>query len=389
MNTDFYVKDTISARSLKNYCQQDFKQDKTLGTTEVRNAFVIMSKQWHSGILDGGIMTESMDYVPQSAYLEDNSCGYEFIPDEIELKGEGCIYLGLFHTCYGHAIIDSLKKLWYVETTECKNLIAKGYELVFITGRNGDLPYWNKRILELAGLNMQEITHLRQNKFYRHIIIPDNSTIFEVSGCRYYTETFENIIYRIKDSVSATTAFHQQYPSKLYFTRTAIHYPNHRETGEKRIEKVFKEKGYEIISPEKHSIEEQVSMLMKCTHFAATEGSCAHGAIFVSPHTNVCVLRKADYVNKNQPMITQLTNSNTTYIDIHHSVRANKKFPMLGPFYMYVTKELSEWAGNRTHQYYFLQPSYWFYYSDRVKRYVRITHRIMNKLARLLWIKKG
>ena len=387
MNTNFYVKDTSITRALKCYCQQDLKLDRLLGVTNVRNAYVIMSKQCHEGFLDGGIMTDFMEYVPQSAYLENWSCGYEFIPDEIKLKGDGCIYLGLFNTCYGHAITDTLKKLWYLETTECKKLIAKGYEPVFLTGFNFDLPLWNKRILELAGINMQEITHLRQNKFYKHIVIPDNSTIYE-NDCRYYTETFETIINKIKESAANTMAFHQQYPSKLYFTRSAIHYPNHREIGEKRIERVFKEKGYEIISPEKLPIEEQVCMLMKCTHFAATEGSCAHGAIFVSPHTKVCVLRKADYVNKNQPMITQLTKSNTTYIDIHHSVRTDKSFPMGGPFYMYITKELSQWAGNRTHQYYFLQPSYWFYFSDRVKRYVSITRRIMNKLARLFQIRK-
>ena len=383
MSTAYYVKDTITTRALKKYCQKDLKQNKVLGTTNVRNAFVIMSRQWHGGILDGGIMTDSMEYVPQSAYIDNESCGYEINPSEIKLKGEGCIYLGLFHTCYGHAITDTLKKLWYIETNECKQYVAQGYELIFITGKNGDLPEWNKKILELAGVNLLEITHLRQNKFYKHIIIPDNS-IFKENGYQYYTDTFEKTINKIKISVSKTITYKQQVPCKLYFTRSAIHFSNNREIGEKRIEKVFKEKGYTIVSPEKHSIEEQVSMLMKCTHFAATEGSVAHGAIFASKHTSVCALRKADYINKYQPMITQLTDSNTTYIDIHHSIKAHKKYPMWGPFYMYVTKELAQWAGKKTHQYYFLQPSYWFYYSDRLK----ITLHIINRISHLFLEKK-
>lgn len=379
MSTAYYVQDTITTRALKKYCQKDLKQNKVLGTTNVRNAFVIMSKQWHGGILDGGVITDALEYVPQSAYVDNQSCGYEINPNEIKLKGEGCIYLGLFHTCYGHAITDTMKKLWYIETNECKQYVAQGYELIFITGKNGDLPEWNKKILELAGVNLLEITHLRQNKFYKHIIIPDNSIVFE-NGYQYYTDTFEKTINRIKTSVSNTITYKQQVPSKLYFTRSAIRFSNNREIGEKRIEKVFKEKGYVIISPEKHSIEEQVSMLMKCTHFAATEGSCAHGAIFVSPNTNVCILRKADYINKYQPMITQLTNSKTTYIDIHHSVKAHKKYPVWGPFYMYVSKELAQWAGIKKHQYYFLQPSYWMYYSDIIKRIVNLTNRLINRI---------
>ncbi len=287
-------------------------------------------------------------------------CSYEFDLSSVEY-GEKCIFLGTFHLVYGHAITDALKKLWFLNTELGSKLINdSSVDLVYITSCNNDMPQWHLRILELAGVDVSRIKQIRNTTKYNEIIIPDNS-LFKENGM-LYTNEYREIIEKIKDNVRSTTYYKSAPSYDLYYTRTAFKDASKKEIGEKSIEKHFKKRGFQVFSPEKLPIEEQISLLMKCNKFAATEGSCSHASVFCYSSAEVIILRKVNNVNWYSPMINDFVGYRTVFVDVNHSVMANRKSSVAGPFYLYVTKELSRFLGQRSFIVpLFCRPSYWDY----------------------------
>ena len=337
---------------------------KKLGVNVVENGRILISRNWlDGGILEGGIVDVQNRFISSSSYVDNGGCPYDFDNKSIDYQNKTCVYLGLFAMAYGHAITDSLKRLWFLNTVEGKQMIEdSSIDFIFITERNLDLPSWYCKILELAGVELSKLKHIRVITQYRRIWIPDNS-LFNDAGRLYYCDEFRSVIEKIKHSVQTTDVFNQIPSLKIYFTRARLGLNNIlREIGESRIERLFMRNGYQIISPEKLSIEEQISILMKCKAFASTEGSCSHAAIFCRKEASIIVLRKADYINLYSSLISDMTGSETTFIDANHSSKIDNNVPMFGPFYLYITPQLRQFAQNKSFSLpYYLHPYYWFY----------------------------
>ena len=168
---------------------------------------------------------------------------------------------------------------------------------------------------------------------------------------------------------------------KTYLTRTSLH--SNKDYNEKEIEQLFREKGFDIVAPEKLSVAEQIRLMASSRTVAATEGSVSHNALFMSPGSQLIVLQKADYVNGYQHAANAVADLEVTYIRAHHSVCASKQMPWAGPFYLTVTPELKAWSGGMARKLPLLcRPSYWNY---RLKN-IRLLHSV--KLHLYLFIMK-
>lgn len=256
-----------------------------------------------------------------------------------------CIYIGCFASTWGHWLTDTLKKIWFLKTYECKKKISQGWKIIFISLNDGGNLFVNhkmstnqKELLKLADIDVDSWLEVKENTIVHNLVIPDNSLIHTPNKGMYFTKEFKETIHNITISIPEIKGY-----EKVYFTRTSLN--STKDFGERQVERLFAKKGYKIIEPEKISVLEQISILKSCVFFAACESSTSHNSIFCKPGTNVIILRKADYVNEYTLVINQIADLNAIFIDAHHSVFANKKIPAFGPFFMYVTSFLKEWAG--------------------------------------------
>lgn len=257
-----------------------------------------------------------------------------------ETEHKTVIFLGYLISVYGHAFIDNLRSLWFLDTDDCRRLVEEGAELVYIAEHNEPLTGIYAKVLEMAGFDIREarlVSHL--TKFDR-VIIPDSSIISSEYG-RLYCDAYCTILDRIKSHISATEG--NPVYEKLYFTRSK--FPMNRESGEEKIEEYFRRAGYTIISPEQYPVEAQLQMVSSCSCFAATEGSIAHNSLFCRPGTKVIIINKANYLNIHQVMINELADLDVTYIQAHLSSMTNKECRWLGPFYLYPTRYLKKYFG--------------------------------------------
>ena len=338
----FYIKDTKHGRLLRHESMKSSFSCKVLGTTIINNGYVLLSKAWHGGQCDGGVTDADHNYISSTGYTSTAGCGYEFNDKDVELVNKKCIFIGSIHPVYGHAITDTLRKLWFLKTDKGQRFIEEeGYIVTFITTKNSELPQWQMKIFDLAGIDSSILVHIRETTQFKTIIVPDDS-LFSENNIIEYTKEFRSTIDEIKNNALKKSLAIKSYPENLYFTRENCSLLI-REMGEPYIENIFKEQGFTIVAPETYPIEEQIAMLVHCKRFAATESSCSHAAIFCNKDCEVIILRKADYVNKYSLMIADFVGNNTVFVDANQSIRTNPTYPMIGPFFMCVTSELQHY----------------------------------------------
>lgn len=307
----------------------------------------------------GGVISESDQFIDNSGLYEERKVGrYMYEESSIAEKSETVLYLGMLLSIYGHAITDDLKKIW-----SFKDKSLKYDRIVYIADwQKGKIPLHVKRIFTLIGLDIEKCEHITQITRYKKIIIPENSFVHH-NGEKYYYEIINDTYDTIKRNINCNRSFGE----KIYFSRTKIKQQWQREIGEKSIERVFDSIGYNVVHPETLTIDEQISAMMHCTSFASTEGSIAHNTVFCKPGTNVVLIKKCDIFNQWQFAVNGIADLNVTYIDAHRSIRTNKQFPMIGPFYLCITQELERYAGRRFLRVPFFLSISWYIYKYQIK----------------------
>ena len=292
-----------------------------------------------------------------------------YIRTKVDSQKEICVFLGYFVTCWGHVLTDGFKKMWFFETDICKDLIEEGVEFVYVTTKGNDILQANIEILELAGIDTKRLKKLTRNTRYEKVIVPDDCFWGGIENTQY-TEEYVNQINHLRNILynDSTSTI-----EKVYFTRTEL--KDKRDYGEKAIESVFRKMGYTVFAPERLSVKEQLSLIVRCNFFAATDGSIAHISIFCQPTAKVTIIRKADYINGYQFAINQVAKLNVTYLDAHESRNVSTQYPWTGPFYLCINSLVEKYVGHKIfHIPYYLRPSWWWYMNKNRK----IVHRIKN-----------
>ena len=267
------------------------------------------------------------------------------------------IYLGFILSVFGHAFTDNIRKIWFIKTDYCQNLLKDGAELVYTTNRNAPLPHAIFNAFQLAGFELSNARHIKTLTQFDRIIVPDNCIIAGDFG-RVYTRDYYNIIESISKKVLSPSPLHEH--ERVYFSRTKLHL--NKEYGERVIENEFRKDGYSIVFPEQMSIYDQIRIVKNCSFFATTEGSISHLSMFCKPKTCVILINKANYLNYHQIMINELADLNVTYIEANHSTKAHKVYPWWGPFYLCITPFFESFLKRKVFHFpYWVRFSYWKY----------------------------
>ena len=308
----------------------------------------------------GGVVCIDQMYVKDSTLFEwDSPLAYPLKRKCLEKRQCCAVYIGVMVPIFGHCITDNLKKLWFLQTEEGKRLIREDYDIVYITYWGQHLKPWGYDVLQSAGVDVSRLKEITKPTLYKRIYIPDNAIISkEIKknvGEKYYTKEFKWVV----DSIlrySSECVLSVSY-NKIYLSRTA--YRSKRDFGEKRIERLFKKAGYEIIFPERHSFVEQVSIISHAEEIVTTEGSISHLAMFAKYGTKMLLLKKIDWMNPYQEFINEMAGLNVRYVNSNHSIKVECGWE--GPFYMSPTRELCGFLNIEANDRYMLRLDYYVY----------------------------
>ncbi len=136
---------------------------------------------------------------------------------------------------------------------------------------------------------------------FRSVTVPDQSQYSPVSYTKEYLVPFD----KIKSNITPGA------PKKFYLSRKdyeddgniGVHCCN-----EKYFEDFFVARGFEAVSIETLSIEEQISLIMGADEIAATLGTLTHWAIFCKPNTKLIMLNRTDsYVSLLQCFVNEIS----------------------------------------------------------------------------------
>lgn len=370
------------------YTSKSYKKEDGLHRQYFKNAIIIPSDYKKSKFKEGGVFTSNAQFILSSSLngvLPSSVVNVNY--GNLKHSDDTIIFIGTFYSLWGHAITDSIKKIWFLFTEEGKFLLNNGAKVGYIFRDKGDS--YTLSVIEKTGINPKDLIEIKEPTQFKNVYIPDNSIIYNPKDeTRYYTKEYTEIINRIIDcyNITCNFDFKEKY-DKVYFSRRRI-FQNGRDWGEHNIERVFKNLGYKIMYPEKLSFFEQIHILRNCSHFATTEGSISHTIVFCKPHTKIELVRKCNRLNFHQLMINEAAQLDVTYIDANKSVVIDERMPLHGPFYLCITKELRHFY-NKPLMYtpYWLCFSYWWHLlnkSDYIRKNIKQRH-IIHKIEFFFW----
>lgn len=301
--------------------------------------------------LSGGVSAQDGTYLKDTSFVEDLYDGsYPYNESIVEYRNKDAVFLGCWFPVYGHAITDSIKRLWFLFSPEFQELKesaekeGKEIDLAFVyLGGTLDVAGYMKDILRTLGLDINSFTRIIGNVVqYNNVYIPDNSLI-EKDRLRHWTSQYKFLVNKICDYCRDDNGV---YPEKVYLTRTAIN--DGKDFGEKELENIFAQRGFTVFSPEKMTFQQQVALMQHCRILVSTEGSVSHNSQFCKDGTQVVILRKADAYNEYTYMINSLRNLDVTYVEAHHTILS--RVPWGGHFFLWRTKYLNRYLGENVRE---------------------------------------
>lgn len=332
MKTSFRYVHSKAQGDLERFAKHDYLSKKELGVRKIVRGMIVPGPA--GGVAQEGSFVEgSMSYTVRCRNPK-----YWNIPpvDQVKEVDEEVLYLGSFEGCWGHCITDNFNKLWIVESPLVEQYKNKRWVYI-VDDSSKELPSNFAACLRKIGIPLENLVRIIEPTLFRAVYLPDECFYSDpVTTYRYYTREYEKLIEKCTEISHNPTR-------RVYLSRSGWR-NNKVDFGEHNVIKVFEELGYEIVTPQGLSFDETVRLMGECKVLASTEGSCAHNSLFLPKGSELVIIRKADYINEYQPPINQLRDLQVTYIDANWSCLVDSRYPFSGPFFMYCTSELAEFA---------------------------------------------
>jgi len=275
---------------------------------EIKNGYLLPLRKLKSslnGVYEGGVCDADLKFVTglrRKIGVEgfNYSCTKGYKPDEktVEVSEESVVFGGVLFKAFGHMLLESLSRLWwFVENPD------KQRKIVFLAIPNQKI--WCYDFFRLLGIPLENIIIIDQPTKFASIIVPDE-TIHAWSGFR---DKYITIYNAIRDNVKPSKH------KKIYLTRTAL--KQHDCINEEYFEDFYRRRGYEIISPEKYSIDEQISLMAGADEVVCVVGTLSHLALFCKPRTKFVILnRTTTDILTPQLIINQARDAEFRFIDV-------------------------------------------------------------------------
>lgn len=341
-----YVDEPLRAR-LFNEGKTERLTNKKLGYNIIEDGVVLPCVNAGSNWRTGGGIISSDGYEDNSAcytYVRNFGCPYEYDKEKVERVNETVIYAGMFSRVWGHCITDNLSLIWFLKSEYYDEY--KNSKIIYTAPEGGLAPNFIE-LLRLAGIDASKFERIIKPTVFSRIILPekcfftvgkipdfsDRLTFSDCADMRVSGE-YKKLIGDILNSVPEATD--DKY-DKVYFSRARF---SKGDVGEYKLDKFFFSCGYTVIYPEKYTLVEQISILKRCNHFAATEGSVSHNSVFLKPNTEALLLVRGTCFTPHSFAVNAVNDVKATFISVTLSVLTNREWPNSGPHFYYVSDYL-------------------------------------------------
>lgn len=235
---------------------------------------------------------------------------------EIVYRDETVIFGGCLIGHFGHALLDSTARFWYLLNAPTDN------KIVFLRYNVSNEAYFDAlKFVELMGIDMDRVEVISTPTQFREVIVPDQA-IYGVNAYRpEHVQTFE----KIKSVIRPHTT------EKIYLSRTQFNW--RVSLNEQYYEDFFARRGYTVIHPETLPIEEQIAYISGADEIVTTMGSMAHLLLFAKPTVSATILNRSREYLMQQTIVNQVRNVEPYYIDAYVSPlpTANRGPFLFGP----------------------------------------------------------
>jgi len=287
----------------KEYFEREWCHEEMRDTMVVDGGIIMPIDKTHKGEYggEGGVYSRTGEFITRHVRIkgEKENAQECTVTDELDYIPETVVYGGVFIEHFGHIVVECLSRMWwYIENN------SSNYKCVFVSmfDQIGDVLI---ELLELLGIPRENIVICNVPTRFDSVIIPDQATIITAGYNMKQKLTYDTI----RDSVKLGNY------EKVYLTRTGL---SDRDTvNEEYFENVYRNLGFQVISPEKLSIQEQVSIMSGVKELVCTEGSLGHQIAFCQDGVQLTILNKqADHPNLVQCWLNHLRGAKCTYIDV-------------------------------------------------------------------------
>ncbi|URN99823.1 glycosyltransferase family 61 protein [Leclercia adecarboxylata] len=243
------------------------------------------------GVLDGS------NTLPRN--LINNENGEYFLSSEA-LESPTILYgdyyfIGSIHHHFGHFLVEGLSRLWALKYIP-DHIKTK---LKYIIYEDSIKPY-ALSLLEKFGINLSNIVFSPKHAILQRIFVPDISYKTHHWGSEYQAEVYDTLM-----DLAENCKDNKNY---VYLSRANV--PDRPLTNEHELEHKLKGIGFDIISPEKIGIEQQLSIMKSAKIIVGPVGSQMYLSAFSAQSTNVVICAPPNFYLPDDLLISSMKKLN-------------------------------------------------------------------------------
>ena len=304
------------------------------------NTVILPARESHEhGWGSGGAIDETGRLIAASRLGDIFGEVYPFNQSELIKLNETVYYIPVIPKHWGHFLSDVLCRFWF--TLDGNDL---GCRIAYCTHEFGEEGITANYLetLELLGIEKDRLLYIDKPTRFSKVLIPGPT----FGDGKAYSDEYLEIIQKIKKKVleSEVTLLPRR-REKIYFTRTNFRRSKHTEVGEKRIEKLFQNNGFTVISPETLSVREQVYYFSTCKVIASLSGTIAHQLVFSDPGNQYIILNRCCLPNYAQFAINQMSHAEVTTVDVYAKATTIK--PHYWPIWVEINNNLRRFMNRK------------------------------------------
>ena len=288
----------------KRICSKKYFSDRRLAVETIENGIILPAR-----LIDpkdvyhcrGGVCDSDLNFVAgynnmapgqkNGAYCIDEA--YELDRAELATSTETVIFGGILVCHFGHFLTDCLARMWYaVAHPELE------HKVVFImvkTSKLQELKHWVYQMFDLMGLPAERLVILERPTQFQSVIVPEQSVRIKYDFTKEFLLPFEHIKKRVRPSNV----------KKLFLTRSRDLRSAIRLCNQQYFEAFYRARGYTVISPEKLSVTEQVSLISGADEVATFLGTLAHWSLLSHAGARWTFLTRVDDITSRQCLINE------------------------------------------------------------------------------------
>lgn len=307
---------------------------------EFENAYILPHRPDEGSVYGiGGLVDREGNFIRESGFAFCNNQSacldwggiYRFESDTVKIIDKEIIFAGFINNNeWGHFIADWSTRLWYAMDNDLPIYFCCREKQLKILKNIQDL-------IRLCGIDLDRIHIVMSGEVpyrFSRIILPESSLTATVHSLDFL-KPFRKAVDNARE-VGCSSKFGE----KIYLTRTQM--KNCKEVGEKDIEDIFAKNGFQVVAPERLSVQEQICIFANCRKLASLDGSAPHGIVFCQEGVNHIIFEKTDNRNFRQEVLDELAMATVRYVKAWFF--ANPRMNTMGPFLVGITDDVRDFC---------------------------------------------